>query len=217
MMAFVSSYCWAHFQFDNLCPTDEVDQNYFGEWAIPSDTSSRDTDIMYYEINESTQFYKFCQQNMFRLGYLRIPALPSYQPDGLEWMSDDQERLTLIFGWISLVMFVSIMIVCLTLFVMKLTKPYKPRGGIDDEKQSFSSLRTPAYIPAVESSIIPYPLVACPVSDISEELFGWRSLYHSYDHYDLTIDARRLMGRDESGKSTANSAFSSFSHWPPPV
>jgi len=216
-MAVVSSYCWAHFQFDNLCPTDEVDQNYFGEWVIPSETSSTDTDIMYHEINETTQFYKFCQQNMLRAGYLRFPALPSYQPDGLEWMSNDQERLTLIFGWISLAMLVSIMIVCLKLFIMKLTKTYEPRGGIDDEKMSFSSLRTPAYIPSVESSTIPYPLVACPVSDISEELFGWRSLCHSYDHYDLTIDARRIMGREESGTSTADSAFSTFSHWPPPV
>lgn len=216
-MAVVSSYCWAHFQFDNLCPTDEVDQNYFGEWVIPSETSSIDTDIMYHEINETTQFYKFCQQNMLRAGYLRFPALPSYQPDGLEWMSNDQERLTLIFGWISLAMLVSIMIVCLKLFIMKLTKTYEPRGGIDDEKMSFSSLRTPAYIPSVESSTIPYPLVACPVSDISEELFGWRSLCHSYDHYDLTIDARRIMGREESGTSTADSAFSTFSHWPPPV
>lgn len=41
---------------------------------------------------------------MFRRldGKIAFPALPIFQPKGSQWMTDEQERLTTIYGWTSL-------------------------------------------------------------------------------------------------------------------
>ncbi len=67
---------------------------------------------------------------------------------------------------------------------------------MDEDHTPFSSLRTPAYVPQVRSRIMPYPLIACSTHEISESLYGWRSLYYPYEYYDLTIDVRKILDRN---------------------
>ncbi len=73
-----------------------------------------------------------------------------------------------------------------------------------------------SYIPQVQSSYFPYPLVACPVEDFDEKLFDWASPFHSYEYYDLTLDAEAIVQQDnEEGneRHVAERAFSKVKYW----
>jgi hypothetical protein len=52
------------------------------------------------------------------------------------------------------------------------------------------------------------------VNSIQEDLFEWESPYHSYDYYDLTLDAEAIMAGDEKCRSISDTAFSRVVHWP---
>ena len=45
--------------------------------------------------------YMYCNQNFYRTGV--FPALPQFQPDGAQWMSQSQGILTTLYGWTSVV------------------------------------------------------------------------------------------------------------------
>jgi hypothetical protein len=87
----------------------------------------------------------------------------------------------------------------------------QPRGK--DKQIPFTDNNISAYIPQVKSPKIPFPLVACPVAFINEDLFEWESPYHSYDYYDLTLDADAIMMGDKKGRSISSTAFSRVVNW----
>lgn len=45
--------------------------------------------------------YKFCDQNLY--GARVFPPLPRFQSDGNRWMTEDQELLTRLYSWLSVV------------------------------------------------------------------------------------------------------------------
>jgi len=93
-------------------------------------------------------------------------------------------------------------------------KKYKP---LDKQKQiTFSASGSSAYIPQVESQIMPYPLIACSVYELANpDLFDWSSPYRPHSYYDLTLDALDIM--KDGGKHIAEFAFSRVRHWEAPV
>lgn len=63
------------------------------------------------------------------------------------------------------------------------------------------------------SNVYAYPLFACRIEGIPEELFDWKDPDHPFSFYDLTIDAEELIrGMNMEGKTV----FSTLSWWPPP-
>lgn len=46
--------------------------------------------------------YKYCLQDLLRTPGRNFPALPQFQPEGGEWMTEDQEQITTLYGWTSL-------------------------------------------------------------------------------------------------------------------
>jgi len=69
-----------------------------------------------------------------------------------------------------------------------------------DKGIQFTDSNTAAYIPQVNSTEVPFPLVACPVDLIQDSLFEWTSPHHDYDYYDyydLTLDANAIMMGDD--------------------
>jgi hypothetical protein len=88
---------------------------------------------------------------------------------------------------------------------------FQPRGK--DKEIPFTDNNIAAYIPQVKSPEIPYPLIACPVNLIQEDLFEWESPYHGYEYYDISLDAEAIMNGDKKGRSVSATAFSRVVHW----
>lgn len=216
-MAVMSSYYWAGFPFDNLCPSGtSVNQTWVGNWTDVGGGGSRADDIV---VEAGDEVYKFCQQDFFRLtpdeDKSRFPFVSSNQPEGGEWMTDDQEILTDVYGWTVLGILCMIVLSFVRSWWQSLTLlfrgSYKARG--DDQGIPFSSVDSiSAYVPQVESPVYSYPLLACNIDGIDPELLDWTDPDRPYSFYDLTKDAEVLLkGMDVS----SNVTFSRIVHYPP--
>lgn len=81
---------------------------------------------------------------------------------------------------------------------------------------SFTASGASAYIPEVNSDLLPFPLIACAVTEIDNtDLFDWMSPYYPHIYYDLTLDAEYIM-KDVDG-DMADLAFSKVRYWDPPI
>ena len=75
-----------------------------GEWdLITLGTGMELKDIT---VSPDSQVYKYCFQDMIRQPGKSFPAVPSNQPEGSEWMSEEQEQVTRIYGWTSVAVLV---------------------------------------------------------------------------------------------------------------
>ena len=63
---------------------------------------------MNFTITEFDDAYKYCSQDIKSFSGLSFPALPQWQPEGGEWMTDEQEEIVSLHGWSSLVVLVVI-------------------------------------------------------------------------------------------------------------
>jgi hypothetical protein len=213
-MAIISSYYWSGFPFDNLCPTDQS-INYTSQWTIKP-LSGPELELT---LSEEDTIFKYCLQDFFRFdrGEPRFPFVPGFQPEGDEWMTDDQEIVTNIYGWSS----IGVAGIVLISFVWGWYKGLRSlfRGAYmavgDDQTISFSGVPSiHGYIPQVESPVFSFPLLACNIDGIDKGLLDWTDPDRPHSFYDLTKDADVLLrGTDVSSKVV----FSQVRHWPPPA
>ena len=104
-MAIICSFYWSGFPFDNICPNDGIDESFIGEnftvseWGAGPNATS---ELVSY--SDADVDYRFCPQDLMTPGLSdSFPFVPEKQPEGGEWMTDDQERVTTLFGWSSVV------------------------------------------------------------------------------------------------------------------
>jgi len=219
-MAVMSSYYWASFPFDNICVNEDetVGESLSGTWLVdPFDDGDNET----LSVNASSPVHFHCRQDFFRFHKNasskideRFPFIADNQPEGSEWMTEDQDSVTEIWGW------VAVGFLCLFAIVIAtgccgrfLCAPgYRPRG--EDQGINFSDVPSiSSYIPQVDSPIFSYPLVAASTKNIHDELFSWDDPERPYEYYDLSKDAEYLM---EGIADLSEGAFSQVVHWPPP-
>lgn len=87
----MSSYYWAGFPYDNLCSIGDLqDKSYSGTFELFGNDE---------EINDTFE-YEYCRQNFFGKGGI-YPFVKQIHQEDAEWMTDDQEFITTIFGWSS--------------------------------------------------------------------------------------------------------------------
>jgi hypothetical protein len=158
-----------------------------------------------------------CLQDFLRYNVTEFafPFIPKKQREGYEWMTDQQEKVTNLYGWTAVAV-MGLVAGWLAFQILNAIRSmfydsYTARGkdmGID-----FSNVRSiSAYIPQVESTVFSYPLLACNVDSLDEELFEWNDPDRPMSFYDLTKDAEVLLsGIDVSGKKV----FSHIKHWSP--
>jgi hypothetical protein len=72
------------------------------------DAVSGKGNVVTVHISQGDQNYFFCNQDMMHFEPPAFPAIPSNQPVGGEWMSDEQS-FAVVFGWTSLVVVVFVM------------------------------------------------------------------------------------------------------------
>ena len=111
-MVLISSSFFAGFPFDNLCQNEEL---------VPVPFDSKDYTLQRYFSNVtaeivvgSTNFtYRFCSQDMFRNEGRPFPFIADNQPDGDEWMTEEQEQVANLYGWatVGAIIFISLVFI----------------------------------------------------------------------------------------------------------
>jgi hypothetical protein len=170
IMAVVSAYTWSGFPYDNLCKDPEpLNEVYVGDWELM--VLGQDTTILGFElysipniteeftIPANSEAYRFCNQDLRVNQEKSFPALPSFQKKGFEWMTDDQELVTLVYGWTTVAVVALVLLTIVWRFVEWAASLvfgfYQPRGR--DMKLNYSDVYTiEAYIPQVQSPLYEY-------------------------------------------------------------
>ena len=157
--AIFSSYAFAEFPYDNLC---EADDEGLGQNQNITVELSDGTNGTIEVIGEDSPA-RFCEQNYLRLPGFIFPATPNKQPENGVWMTDSQERITLIYGWTSVAALIAFFVVGFGGIVMNFTsslfgRRYIPTGK--DQKIDFSSLpEVFAYVPNVRAPGFLFPFL----------------------------------------------------------
>jgi len=215
VMSVMCSYFWSGFPYDNLCEDGTIIETYIGVHFI-NETSF--TESEYLTIHQNQTSYKFCNQNLFKTA--SFPALSRFQGDS-KWMTKDQELITDIFGYTSILV---IGLVLLQLSVYAFKSFFDAFKGITrfhgqhfDIK--FSEVRSRcAYIPQVTSTRFPHPLLATDIHDIDDELFEWSDPDKPHEFYSLHKDAIEILyGNNQDGQQLPDTCLSKVYHWPPPT
>jgi hypothetical protein len=218
-MAIVSSYFWASFPYDNLCVAENAtSMDFAGTWNV---TFGNDT-VSTIVLNEGELIYKYCIQDFFRMpkGVHSFPFVPKNQPEGGEWMTEEQETAANVFGWASVGVVAAVSLSFSWTIYLKIMKEF--RGSYDavgdDRGIPFSQVSViSSYVPQVHSPVFSYPLLACSISRFSADdlrrLMDWTDPDRPHAFYDLTTDADVLL-RGTLNRDSKN-VFSKISYWAP--
>ena len=131
-----------------------------------------------------------------------------------EWMTEDQEQLLNIYGWVA----VAIMALVLLSFVLRnvnnvvkqMKGGYSPPG--EDMNIAFSENKSvDAYLPFSTCSLR-YPLLLFDVSKVDPYLFSWTDPDRPHSHYDVTKDLTDIL---DGSEIKATHLFAKVRHWPP--
>jgi hypothetical protein len=174
IMAVISAYTWSGFPYDNLCKDSEpldADQ-YANDWELTVEGKNTTVlgftlysvpDIMEeFTISANSETYRFCNQDLRMNQEKSFPAIPSFQTEGYEWMTDDQERVTLVYGWTTVaVVALAVLAIVWRLFQWAANIVfgfYMPRGR--DMMRNYSDIYAiEAYIPQVQSPLFEYVIL----------------------------------------------------------
>lgn len=98
--AVISAYAWAGFPYDNLCP--EAESSGAAGVYINATVASEKNDGPQNITVVDEQFFQYCRQNWRAFNGFGFPPVPGKQPEGGEWMNENQEMLASIYGWTAL-------------------------------------------------------------------------------------------------------------------
>ena len=100
--AIVSSYAWAQFPYDNICLPDDPISGVAGVYENVRILNGTVTTINVVEDEAA----RYCNQQWRAYSGIAFPAGPRWQENGLKWMTPNQETLTTLYGWTSVVVLV---------------------------------------------------------------------------------------------------------------
>lgn len=176
VFAMKSSYNYASFPFDDACNQNvPVASEFVGVF----NATDGEGNSVWIDIPENDQVYAFCDQNIAE--YRNFPpilfAVPANQPEGGEWMSEEQ-HFSRIFGitgfWIMIVAFISIFRCIYTHIRIVFFKPnIDPKNEFRSPREFCSVADASAYIPEASLDTEPFPVLFCDASKIPRELFSW--------------------------------------------
>jgi len=216
VLAGMSSFYWAAFPFDNLCPTEE---KYIGpdeSLEIQPDQDDK-SDRRKINLANDTNIFRFCNQDFIlsREGPVRFPFVHRDVKDHGEWMSEEQIILSKLFGWTS----IGVMVLVFMKYMWGLQEKVKKQfhreyeDQAEDQGISFYDVRNiAAYVPQVRSPMFSYPLIVCSTRRLDEKLLDWTDPDLDYEYYDLTRDAEHVL---TGGNGASRNCFDRVKYWPP--
>lgn len=161
--------------------------------------------------------YKYCNQNLLNYEGRSFPALPKWQMEGSEWMTEDQESVLVVYGWVGVAILIAVCVqfsLRLIGTIMKGWKStYKPHG--QDMGENFSQLSSiDSFIPEKRSNFFAYPLVLCQIDDdFDVNLFSWIDPDHpDYKYYSLYEDVKDIVS--DLSEVKIDTLFSDVQYWP---
>jgi hypothetical protein len=196
IMAIVCSYYWTGFPYDNLCLTGS--SSYVGTFTLSNYTGHKDTEVT---VTGEDDQYEFCNMDFTVGKSFAFPFVPTQKNDRLEpfaYMNADQITSTTYFGWSAIAILILVFCKYLYLLVSNIliktgfSSGYKAIGKSQGIAFSEVDSRS-AYIPQVSSDVFAFPLIACRIDDIDQEMFDFKDPDRSYKYYDLTMDAKKLL------------------------
>lgn len=145
--------------------------------------------------------YEFCDMDFKGLiPEGRFPYIPAFNKDASAYMNTDQYISTTYFGWTAFILMIVILVKFALVFYFGLKKTYGAGYEAVGESQGIPFSEVPsrsAYIPQVVSDCFAFPLIACKVDGIDEEVFDFTDPDRSYKYYDLTKDAKKLLAEQK--------------------
>lgn len=198
VLLLMSELYWSAYPFDNVCENDEtvgesnVTASAIGKHSLVSmagESSTRDVFV-----SQSDTMYRHCDQN-----YLEHLSglLAFFEMETDDWMSDDQQYLTYIFGLVCLT-FAMILIV-LECKYDAFPMIYRTIFGrfYTEERDSGSKFSDQpnirVYVPQAPHPLLSYPLIACNIDDLETNRLGWVDRLRPYQYYSLQHDVAYLM------------------------
>jgi hypothetical protein len=222
VMAIACSYYWTGFPYDNLCPNEDssIDTSYVGTFNVsnyPKGTPIEGVETI--TVTADDVDYRFCNMDYTVGRFFSFPFVPTQENNRLDpgaYMTDDQIISTTYFGWSAFA--ILILVLCKYLYILvwnisikKISGGYKAVGKSQGIPFSEVDSRC-AYIPQVNSDAFAFPLIACRIDDIDEEMFDFKDPDRPYKYYDLTMDATKLL----AAKNIANlQCFTIVKTWAP--
>ena len=225
LMAISCSYYWTGFPFDNLCTdANEVDERYLGNFNMSEYPGFRgkqfSTEVTTATVSAGDLEYKLCSMDfMGNFQKVSFPFVPgaAWDVENLnpgEYMTKEQEISTKYFGWSAFALMLVILFRYFQVWYNQFQKLSKGGYKAIGESQGISYSKVTsrsAYIPQVSSNVFAFPLIACQIDNIDEELFDFKDPSRSYLYYDLTNDAEKLVA---DNKTEDLMTFTIVKSWP---
>lgn len=192
---------WSGFPFDDLCEVSAQHQKTFKETVLNPLVEYMDTaefvNTSKFETKDKEvekldkvviqmNAYEFCDQDYLR--NLKFP--PSTFIYEHDWMQKNQKLFVELFGWIS------VACICVVTYILVgkkvLAMAQNPEDTLNDTKNQFIDFTCVseiyAYIPQVIDEYFQYPLLACDLDNIDDNLIYWEDGERSYDYWNMIYD-----------------------------
>ncbi|KAL7559500.1 hypothetical protein ACA910_010314 [Epithemia clementina (nom. ined.)] len=239
----VSAYMWAQYPYDNVCepandPSFGHAKDYLNVQVLNGTRIDRIT------VTQDTDF-RYCGQSWLETDVFPFPPTSRLESEDLKYMSDSQRKLVDFYGWTAFVILVLYIILAfgtgvMDWFVSFFKGVYAPSGMVQNIDYS-SNAEIYGYIPQIKLVELAFPVLACDVDGIHQELIGWKDEGNCYDFHNMIFDVpyegmkRKIRSRgnlrsssyigdqDESAASETTTLlqqpkpiFSIVKHYPPP-
>ncbi|CAB9497646.1 protease [Seminavis robusta] len=196
LVAFIisSAYAWAEFPYDNLCDPEGGTISKI----IPQRNASalRFSDDKRIDVNVGQEEpVRFCHQGyrgqLETYGFNFPPSVLA-QPDGLKWMTEDQETIVTWFYWSVILAMVAFFIIGFLRITTKaivgcFRSNYEPTGS--SQRIDFSCNQDiVAYFPSIKLFTYPFPFIAANIDDLDPDLVGFTDTDKHLDHWNLMFD-----------------------------
>jgi len=192
---------WSGFPFDDLCEVSVQEQQAFKvtvldplaesmnttEFLITSKFETEDKEVnRLNKVVVQMNAYKFCDQDYLR--NLKFPPSTFLYED--DWMQSNQILFVELFGWIS------VACICVVAYILIgkrfLAMAQNPEDTLNDTKDQFIDFTCVseiyAYIPQVIDECFQYPLLACDLDNVDDNLIYWEDGDRSYDYWNMMYD-----------------------------
>jgi len=186
----ISAYDWALFNFDRVCLSDvPVDK---GTYAV---TIKGENMFSYIDVTQETAV-RVCKDSVCceEIGF-KFPPIPSLlENDEFKWMTNKQREISQIYGLFSAVVLIVFLVgtfgnTLWNAFQSLFVGRYEESAQGQDQNIDFSNLEgVEAYIPQIKDSSFPYPLLACDIDEVKQNLIGFIPDGESYDDDNLIFD-----------------------------